>query len=285
MDIYYRVCILAPKPEQWAAADAFGIEDFEFGRDDALAFSIAESNPRFAEVETWALEHDLIWNGTIRFTDAETDAARWVSVRANWNHGYPQPEDGFGRTVVYEEAPETVHCTGRAWMPFGSIGSCGINEATRVAPWRLRGEPKWGRRGAMSPFWVHDTFFVKPEVWEEVFRPFGIDCGPVLHKNGKDVLKTVVELRPQERVAMEAPVGLPIYTCPYCHRSKYHRPKAQLPAITNPTGSHYVEGDLWLGGEGAGAVRPQVFSRELRLAVEAASVRGLTWEPITDPDW
>ena len=67
----------------------------------------------------------------------------------------------------------------------------------------------------VSRYWVFDAFFVPPAIWEMVFKPFGIECRPVVNTKGVE-LRTVV----QEEVDIVTDDLKPL-PCPDCQRIHY----------------------------------------------------------------
>jgi len=63
------------------------------------------------------------------------------------------------------------------------------------APFRMRGEPKWGTKHILQMNWVFDEFFVRIEVWDKVFRKFGIEKLPVVQHKTDKPLESVVQLK------------------------------------------------------------------------------------------
>lgn len=107
------------------------------------------------------------------FTQAECDTASFLWMLGS-EKGYPQPKGGFGYLKATYDLSD--YCA-----------ACGIGEKQR-APFRMKGEPKWGKKHIFQLNWVYDQYFVPPSIWEEVFRPFGIGRLPVLnHRTGEEL--------------------------------------------------------------------------------------------------
>ena len=127
--------------------------------------------------------------------------------------------------------------------------------------------------------WVFDEYFARPEIWESVFRPFGVESMPVLNRKGA-VLSTVVQLVNRERVPVDSR-DLPLAACTVCGRPKYAvvtRGPAPGPD-TQPAG-HLVRSREWFG-DGASAANEVIASQALRDAVVRARVGGITFDPMT----
>lgn len=161
------------------------------------AFEIAESDPRWPAVEEWIRGRHFVDIVATRFSPEEVAEAKWL-VLSSSHHGYPCPE-GYA-AVTYSEICETCGWRGR-----------------QIAPFRMRGEPRWGRRGLMQLNWVYDEVFAKPEVWKRFFEPRGVECLPVLDAKGH-ALKTVVQLVSQGEFGVDAKAQ---DTCLACGASRY----------------------------------------------------------------
>lgn len=240
---------------------AMKADDSEF-----VTIRIDEADPRWPEVARWVAEQspvDIYWT---EFTNEEVAAARWVRLFTDWMHGYPQPEDDY--------AELTYGATG--------CGKCAVGRVQR-APFRLKGEPRWGRRGIFQLFWVYSEFFVRPEVWKEVFRPLGVEARPVLNRKGTQELRTVVQLVANEQVSV-ATADLLHAICPVCGERKYlpHR-RGPLPSLLAEPGSHYVKTTQWFG-DGGEAFQETVISNALMRALVAHGARGAKGWPVADAD-
>ncbi|MBA5871277.1 MAG: hypothetical protein GDA68_14965 [Nitrospira sp. CR2.1] len=156
---------------------------------------------------------------------------------------------------------------------------CDLGRAQR-APFQMRGEPKWGRRGLLQLNWVFDEFFATPEVWATIFKPFGVECRPVHNRKGQE-LRTVVQLVVSELVHVRTH-PLEGHRCELCGLIKY-RPftKGFFPALTTRPASHMVK-TYESFGSGASAWRATIIGKELRLALTEARVRGVEFTPLAE---
>ena len=70
--------------------------------------------------------------------------------------------------------------------------------------------------------WVYDEIFVRREVWQDVFRPLGIDCVPVIHHKKKMELESVVQLKIDEISPVQLETdGLEFEVCSVCGKIRY----------------------------------------------------------------
>lgn len=200
---------------------------------------------------------------TPSFSRAEIASAAWCHWIAEWHHGYPQPEHNFAyREVTYDLSTACSEC---------SVGS------RQVEPFRMRTEPRWGRRSVLQMFWVYDAWFVTPEAYHTVFEPFGIASREVLRKSGRP-LDTVVQL------VVDAVVPLVEYRtegelCRACGAFKWHAALtdyAPQPKVEPAAAMAFSEG--WYGAGGL-AFRETLVRQDLVAAVREAGLHGAAFHP------
>jgi hypothetical protein len=203
MDIEHRVGFHAPDDRivaMWA----------KLGFEVSQGFNVVvvrESHPRWGQVST-LIANTRRWSDVAYalFDSAEIDSADTLGVGAAWHHGYPQPESDFG----YLKATYDL----QAYCP-----RCGGGKTQR-APFRMRSEPNWECRSILQLNWVFDEYFVTPRLWEDLFKPFGVEAREVLSARGRTPLSTVVQLVVPDVVDLDMPT-LPFEDCEACSRRKY----------------------------------------------------------------
>jgi hypothetical protein len=228
-------------------------------------FDVSESAIEWPAVQDWIRRRepsDLI---RARFSEDEIRQAPWLALRAELQQGYPQPnEDDFGYLRATFDL--TDYCP-----------ACGIG-LRQKAPFQMKGEPQWGRRGILQLNWVFDEFFVKPDVWDAVFKPYGVGQRSVEDRSGR-TLQTVVQLVVDEVSPLDTS-GLASEACSSCGREKYlpitRAPIA--PLIGRPTGSMIKSAEYF--GSGASAYREVIASQEIAAAIRSAKVRGVSFVPV-----
>ena len=230
-------------------------------------FDASESDESWPAVRAW-IEHrhpsDFV---STKFAMQEVAGARWLALVPEWHHGYPQPNadnDGY-LNVSYDL---TDMCS-----------VCRIGKRQK-APFRMSGEPRWGRRGILQLNWVFDEYFATPEVWATVFAPHDIGSRPVL--NGRAVeLKTVVQLVVGERVELQTR-GLESERCPSCGRVRYHPiVRGPVPPLLTVPSGQMARTYEWFGGGGR-SFNQVLVSQALARAVQAANVKGVAFEPVAE---
>jgi hypothetical protein len=248
----------------------------------ALGFKVSEA---VHTVEVY--EDDPLWpqvlalmevyqhrrNQYAHFSDGEVKKAKWLFISANWVCGYPYPESvPEYREATYDLA-DLCH-------------TCGVGYRQR-APYRMKREPKWGKRLITQLEWVNENFFVTPEVWEMVFQPLGIACMPVLKAKTDEKRETVVQLvlEPCAQLSLDM-TGYPSQVCRDCGRTKYPASglwKRGFPAIRSvPAGSHIVKTQEWFG-ESASAWHATLISHEFYATLQARKIQGLRYRPVEEP--
>jgi hypothetical protein len=198
-----------------------------------------------------------------KFNRAEVSDAEWCLWVPQWHHGYPQPEEGCGyRNITYDLSRACPVC------------DVGFRQA---APFRMRTEPRWGRRAILQMFWVYDVWFVTPEAYRSVFQPFGIASREVLRKSGRP-LETVVQLVVEEAVPIDE-YRTEGELCAACGVFKLHAAVnsfAPRPAVT-PSGP-LAQSQGWYGSGGS-AFRETLLRRDLVSAIQDAGIRGTLFYP------
>lgn len=246
--------------------DGLGIEYSE----DLIVFVINEDDPRWPAVKSLMDEWKAIDLCTTTFSSRELRSASWLTMSSTWHHGYPMPDEDFG--YLDETYDLTDYCS-----------DCGIG-AEQKAPFRLRGEPRWGKKSIFSLNWVFDEFFVTPDAWKSVFKPLGFERWPVLAHRSDRELKTVVQLRVDtilsDRLDMR---DHPYEECPKCERIKYLPfSRGMFPAMTrSPKRSPAVKTKEWFGG-GAQGYRELLVTRDVYRAATDGKLKGVTFMPVTE---
>lgn len=265
MKIIHRIA-KAATPERIDELIQLGIA-VSRGLPDLLVFEIDDSDQRWQSIQLWVGKHDAFLTTRTEFSQGEISRAKWLELDPQWHYGYPQPnEDEFGYLTATYDLND--YCD-----------QCGIGKVQQ-APFQMRGEPKWGRRGMLQLNWVFDEFFSTPDVWATVFKPFGVECRPVQNRKGQE-LRTVVQLVVRETVPIMTG-RLNVSRCQLCGRIK-HLPVTRgfFPALRTSLASHMVKTREYFGS-GASAWRATIISQEIRTALKEAGVRGMDFTPVEE---
>ena len=149
--------------------------------DDGLFVAkVYEHDARFAQANAAATRYGGIVTVYTTFSTQELSNAPFVRLSdPGWHNGFPQPED------TYESA--TYDLT-------NACNRCGIGRVQK-APFRVKRTPSWGARSVFQLHWIVGEFFVPREVWEHLFKPYGIGMWPVLLNRDGSVIPDVVQLK------------------------------------------------------------------------------------------
>jgi hypothetical protein len=235
------------------------------GGDPLLAFDIDESHPNWPTLSTLFRRWNVSDVLRTEFSKKEIETASWLDLVADWHHGYPQPdEDVFGyRQATYDLTD---------WCE-----ECGVGMKQR-APFQMKGEPKWGKNVILQLNWVFDEFFVTPEIWSSIFKPFRIGCRPVTSTKGVE-LRTVVQLVIEEEVGIVTE-GLSSKRCGKCGVVKYLPvTRGPFPALKEKP-SQAVAKTREYFGSGGRAHKHVLVSQELARALARERVRGASLTPV-----
>ena len=138
---------------------------------------------------------------TTEFSVAERRAAPYLALGASVI-GFPEPRN---------DAVEFYRTTYEAVCPECPVGP------RQTLPLCLTSEPRWGRRrGILQLNWVSDEFLVNPEMFDKVFRPFGITSRPVLAYKSRSALRTVIQLEIPLKADVRVTEAAVFKTCKAC---------------------------------------------------------------------
>jgi ribosomal protein L37E len=197
------------------------------------------------------------------FSTRELDSARWLHMSA-WENGYALPQEDF---KFFEVTFDRTH----------ACSFCGYGKI-QTGPFRIKMEPKWGRKGIMSLNGAYDELFVPPAVWETIFKPFGITCRPVANRHGK-ILETVVQIVIEEKIDLLTDALKVRELCNTCGRRKYQYPKrGRFPTLAQePSGAIAKTRQTFHDGWDIVDI---IISQELRRAMISHKLRGAEFEPV-----
>ena len=189
------------------------------------------------------------------------------SLNPEWHHGYPQPkEDDDGYVEATYDVAE--HCE-----------RCRVGKRQK-APFQMKREPGWGRKGILQMNWILDEYFTTPEVWARVFEPYGVACRPVLNTK-KVELSTVVQLVVTAEVDIVTDgLATEYTTCRECGRRKYLAvTRGRFPPLVEPPSTGAVKTAQYFGSGGS-AWKAILVSQDIARALKGAKVRGASFRPV-----
>lgn len=242
---------------------SLGLEVEEQG---LVTFEVDESHPHWLELKVWAEQHRAVDFVTTKFTAREVSTAGWSDLCPTWHHGYPQPDEQY-RKLIYEL---------NDWC-----SQCGIGQRQK-APFRMKKEPKWGKKGILQLNWVFDEFFVKPGVWESVFRPHNIKARTVHNTKGVPLTEVLqLEITNDADIDVSC-ANLEGTECEQCGQTKYLPfTRGFFPPLVGSSQSRIVRIRQWFGS-GYSAFNPILVSKELVADLLAHKVKGVSFWPTHD---
>lgn len=238
--------------------------------DDALglvSLEISESNSAWPIV----LEASRTWNVieqiTTKFTPSEFRNASHMNMVSSWHYSYPMPDDDSGYLAITYDGNS-------------GCNKCGIG-LRQKSPFRMKGEPKWGRNQILQLNWVFDEFFVTPEAFEAVFKPFGLNSREVIHHKSDRPLKSVLQLATDSFQNVPLAIGRSFDEyCSKCGRGKFHmHSKGFFPKLGCTTNEDFLKSNEFFGSGGS-AWRALVVSAEVYKAMMAFKLKGVTFIPL-----
>lgn len=199
-----------------------------------------EVKPLFEE---WEVHLDFI--GT-DFTNRELLSAEYCVVN-RWNtFGFPMPDNDRGYLHNTYETKDMC-------------GECGI-ELVQKDDFRVRKAPKypfWGLE------WIFDEFFVRTDLYEQIFKPLGIGCRPLRMYKDDSIIDSYVQL---VIPLIDEPLDLSTYEFQLCHKCstlKYEpKPHGYFPLHEHPLPYIYKSKEFF--GDGFRAFRKIYVSARLR---------------------
>jgi hypothetical protein len=259
MRIIHRIAVHAGRQEQRELA-SLGVEVVV----GIALFEVDESHPSWPALARWIAAREVSDNIRTEFTEHDLDAATWFELGTVCERGYPQPEKSF-RSVTYDLS---AHCS-----------NCGVGRVQK-APFRMKGEQRWVKNGIMRLHWVHDEYFVAPEVWRDVLKPLGIGARPVLSTRGKELERVVqlVSCDDEVNVSLE---GCAYEVCGVCNRVRYDIiQRGHFPPLRSEPRGHLVR-TAQPFGSGAYAYHPVLISQACYRALRKHKVQGAVFTPVS----
>ena len=151
--------------------------------------------------EMWDVGLDFLGED---FTKREIVSAEYCIIKS-WNScGYPMPDYNMG--YLYNTYEKKYMCS-----------VCGI-DMVQKDDFRVRKVPKYPIWGLG---WIFDEFFVRTDLYKNVFKPLGIGCRPLRKYKDDSIVDTYVQL---VIPVIDEPLDLSFYdpqTCPKCGVTKY----------------------------------------------------------------
>lgn len=111
--------------------------------------------------------------------------------------GYPQPEDLDGNDELEKFPFNVFPYLKKVFEITKRSENFGIIRGKQIGSISLLSEPKWNKKGIGTIYWLEDTFFTTPSIYENIFKPLNIQSKSVIGYGNQKPLVTVVQLLPQ----------------------------------------------------------------------------------------
>ena len=267
MEIIHRVNAnnkMAFKADLDRVGFKYEYEKSSFGK--WISFEIAESDLLWPVIGDLISKYNVFdWVYT-RFTETELKCASYVGMGASHTSGYPKPDGDFGYLDVTYDLSEYCAEDGTG--------------AKQKGPFRIRSEPRWGRKHVFHLNWVFDEFFVPPEVWRSVFKQFGVSCLPVIHHRTGKELETVVQLNISALASSALRTeNLPYETCSCGRKKCLPVTRGFFPSFVEPQSETILKSQEYFGSGGQ-AFRAVLVSSRVFQEIKRQGLKGFHFKPM-----
>ena len=238
--------------------------------DDATAsrpyfrLEIYEHHPKWNELLNY--KSLLFWSDSPKtiFTKMELANAKFFNLSA-WLWDYPQPADDFDYLNFTYDLSNYSSKSGMI--------------AVQKAPFRMRCEPKWGKKHFLTLNWVFDALFTHPQIYDDFLSSLGIETMPVIHHKKGSELKTVIQLLPQGTVELDME-NHPFEICPVTGVKKYPDIRqGYFPGIIGDCDFHLCVSNQHFG-DGGCAFKNIIISATLQKYISEKKLKGVWLTPL-----
>lgn len=131
------------------------------------------------------------------FSENERINADYLSIGSSKILGYPQPKDLDGNDELEKFPFNVFPYLKNVFEITKKSEHFGIIRGKQIGNISLSSEPKWNKKGIGTIYWLEDTFFTTPSIYENIFKPLNIKSKNVMEYGNQKPLVTVVQLLPQ----------------------------------------------------------------------------------------
>ena len=227
------------------------------------SFKVDENNKYWVEISAIAKKNNAIDTVKTIYSAAELKEADYLRLLPTWQYGYPMPTED--NQYLQETYNLDKYC---------EICGCGLVQSS---PFKLLGEPKWGKKQVLQMYWICDEFFVHTTLWENLFMNLGIEAIPVVnYKTGKS-LETLVQLQ-IPNIDSEINLVSHKYTiCSSCGRKKFiPHTRGLFPYPLNETELNIFKPCNYFGS-GNSAHKIILVSSQLYKELSSLNVKGISF--------
>lgn len=275
MEIWHRVAFNSDtKPIFKQRIDALGIKyqvsPLPRHETGLIYFDIAEFNPEWPQVKAQIQEIGASDVYDTVFSKGEILDASWSRLIPVFEQGYPLPK--------------------KAWLsglpPYGKrCSQCGIYKEQQQFKYRIKKEPRLGKKSFISLYWTYALFAI-PSVFDELIRRRikGFEVWPVLiHKTNTPAQNAAqIYVPSMTRASMVPEADLKRNVCPECGTIKYLPHKRGYMSFTPEllkSGLDFMLSREWFG-DGQTAYREILISNRMARLILENEWQGVKLKPI-----
>jgi len=204
-----------------------------------FAFDVYEDSREYERLRKYIIEWQLLDMIGTEFTDEEINNATMLVTHAQWLNGFPQPEQDF------EYLNKTYD------FPPGACKNCRLGKVQKEF-FRIHKKPNWGNKKIFHLNWVFDELFVRKDIYEAIFKKYGLAVNPVkLYKKEIIVEDTVQLIIPEVDIPLKLD-EFPYETNNVCGHKKfvpYFR--GFFPSFDGPIDLPIWKSTEWFGSGGS----------------------------------
>lgn len=221
-----------------------------------ISFDVSESHPDWPQIEMIVQEKQAVDMYDTLFTDSEVLSAEWSRLLVTFEHGYPQPENGWEKFTYENDCPR-----------------CGAGFLQK-APFHLVKEPRMGEKDFLCLFWAYEVFCT-PRVLNalEINGILGYKVWPAIIHRTNEPSKVVSQLIATHiaEPALGDKDKLEPKTCPLCGTTKYAYHKRGYMCLKHERLQTNVDCQVtseWFGSGGYGFQEIIVWRRFAKLILD-----------------
>lgn len=158
------------------------------------SFEIEENNQNFEPIKNMLHQDwDNVAQKKAYFSEKDRSLAPYLNIYANKMLGYAKPDD---ESIVdeYEYPFDLYPYYKGVFEIINTDKQFGILRGNQIGYYSLEDEPNWRGNEIASANNIEDAFFVKPEIFEKIFRPLNIKSLPVINYKTQTKLENVVQI-------------------------------------------------------------------------------------------
>lgn len=158
------------------------------------SFEIEENNQNFEPIKNMLHQDwDNVAQKKAYFSEKDRSLAPYLNIYANKMLGYAKPDD---ESIVdeYDYPFDLYPYYKGVFEIINTDKQFGILRGNQIGYYSLEDEPNWRGNEIASANNIEDAFFVKPEIFEKIFRPLNIKSLPVINYKTQTKLENVVQI-------------------------------------------------------------------------------------------